>query len=105
MYYGNTNNETILMNLVQSQEQVEKPGDFYWSELEKNNQLVCWVAIPTDRFKQGWILTGLRIRSKTCIHGWDWDNNKTKPTFDPALHVAYHWYGIIRDGVLIKQDM
>jgi hypothetical protein len=73
--------------------QIEKPGDFKYSE--GCDCIYIWMpgmsgpdAIEIQHGNQG----GLRV--------WGWDGNIEKPTLTPSLHVPGVWHGYLKKGRL-----
>ena len=101
----------IKMNLVKSNSDISKLGDFCWYNSGDENwygklipegchDLVIALPIKHD---VGWTRSLWTIGYKnTGGHQWSWNGNRTSPTLHPSLHAVGIWHGYVKDGQLIE---
>jgi hypothetical protein len=83
------NTETIKARRVASVSEVEKPGDYYFSDDRRH----LYLLLPGDT------IAG-RVRIGGSQHPcWEWDGNLDSPTLTPSLDLPGVWHGWLQAGI------
>ena len=97
--------DPIPMRRVDGYDDVEQPGDFWWTRAEGGP--VIWIALPPS----GWAaerghrfnITPWTINHKnSCDAQWSWDGDEDSPTLTPSLHCVGYWHGWVRGGMRVE---